>query len=598
MKHIIILSALALCLSVCSMTATAQNVTIQKQGGVGHVYEIEQVDSVVYFPIGDAEQFPATETENTTTLWDIIKAQPNLRKFAAIMEAATYYTAKSQPTSLHFSQVLDGSIPLSIYAPSDAAISDALYYRMLNLASTDGWKLQQEFIVNHISYQEFFSADEDDAVTTMLNGKLFDNSVIKVLSSSSAAAAGNLFVIASILPYTPNLQEYLLELAPNCGLAQQFMSETSKTYVDNTKSIIVPSMNGGPQILDSVYSSLSPIFDPFFIDDELVQAKGIGADLTNEKANYNMVMPTDQVWNDAQAKLAKHFIYSGRYEDKIIGDMGITSTPTISIIDNPDSLSALAVGADILVPLFGRSSPAQTASLSNGTAYTETTWPVPASEYKPDVEVEIEDTTFFYNVTGSKYKIGSDSRCIDFDNDRFADITNNYGRVSNNNFFYLGAYSATKGPSVELKLLDKSGAQVMSGKYDVQVVIVPHWYIDIADASEIAPIYLDADSLDSIAAINKQKFRATLSYCNNATKDRTIVSKHIEYNGFVVDTLTVLEDFEFPYSYKNIHRSYPTLYLECTTASSNAKNGFLYSLCIDKIILRSKEDGSEIEVTP
>ena len=53
-----------MCLSAVTVTATAQNVTLHKQSGVGQVYEVEKVDSVVYFPIGDAEQFPAPEEEN------------------------------------------------------------------------------------------------------------------------------------------------------------------------------------------------------------------------------------------------------------------------------------------------------------------------------------------------------------------------------------------------------------------------------------------------------------------------------------------------------------------------------------------------------
>ena len=70
------------------------------------------------------------------------------------------------------------------------------------------------------------------------------------------------------------------------------------------------------------------------------------------------------------------------------------------------------------------------------------------------------------------------------------------------------------------------------------------------------------------------------------------------YDGLRVDTITVAEDFEFPTSYKNVHTSYPVLYIECSTSKSDIKNGFIYNLCIDKIILRSKEDGSEIYYAP
>ena len=69
-------------------------------------------------------------------------------------------------------------------------------------------------------------------------------------------------------------------------------------------------------------------------------------------------------------------------------------------------------------------------------------------------------------------------------------------------------------------------------------------------------------------------------------------------NSNKVDTLTVLEDFEFPYSYKNMRYTYPTLIIEGNNSTSNAKKGYTYNLCIDKIILKSKEDGTQIEVDP
>ena len=44
--------------------------------------------------------------------------------------------------------------------------------------------------------------------------------------------------------------------------------------------------------------------------------------------------------------------------------------------------------------------------------------------------------------------------------------------------------------------------------------------------------------------------------------------------------------------------TYPTLIIEGNNSTSNAKKGYTYNLCIDKIILKSKEDGTQIEVDP
>jgi hypothetical protein len=61
-----------------------------------------------------------------------------------------------------------------------------------------------------------------------------------------------------------------------------------------------------------------------------------------------------------------------------------------------------------------------------------------------------------------------------------------------------------------------------------------------------------------------------------------------EYDGLKVDTITIAE-VEFPYSYKNMRYSYPTLALEGKTGSKDAKNGFVYDLVIDKVILKRKD---------
>lgn len=657
------LSILAVCLSAFSMVATAQNVTLHKQGGVGQVYEVEKVDSVIYFPVGDAEQFPAPEVENTTTLWDVIKAQPNLKKFAAILEAASYYTGKGKAsTGLQFSQLLAGSVPLSVYAPTDAAISEEIYAELQALAKTDGWKLQQEFVFQHISAQENEKAGGDG--TKMLNGKIIGLDAIDVTPVSQECNNGKLYTVPFCLPYLANMKEYLFDLAPGCAVAQQFMAGfggAGKAF-DAANSISVPSKDGNMQALDSVFSSHNRMMDPYIVNDDVTCIKGFSADLADENASYSMVMPTDQVWNDAQAKLTPLYNYAAIYEDKVRGDQG---TKYIFSIDRPDSIAALSVGADILVPLFGRTASGQETKLSNGTAYTVSEWPIPVQEYKPDVEVEIEHSgttttvykatdpllsdycvirdytnntniseleahkqivDVFYNTTGSgsKYRVGAESYCLPFNNDKFAEITEKYGRVSNNNFYYLESSGPTAGPKAEIKLRGKNGEQIMSGKYDIQIVIVPYWYkylftlvsYEISFPNNKYEHYyeyvedgipeewrdetgqISEQVIDSLAASTKQKFRVQVSYTRGAMKDNTSSYYTGVHDGLRVDTITVAEDFEFPYTYKNIPRSYPILFIDGTTNKTDLKNGYICPLCIDKIILKSKEDGNEIEVTP
>ena len=162
-------------------------------------------------------------------------------------------------------------------------------------------------------------------------------------------------------------------------------------------------------------------------------------------------------------------------------------------------------------------------------------------------------------------------------------------------------------------------AQVMSGKYDIYVVCVPYWYRLISDNGGIGDDFytweiveegedeiktvkgINQQYIDSISAITKQTFWGQIRYNNNAANGKDITSKkssNIEYDGTKVDTLLVFEDFEFPYSYKNLTYSYPTLILEGATKSATAKKGFIYHMFIDRVILKSKETGEETILDP
>lgn len=261
--------------------------------------------------------------------------------------------------------------------------------------------------------------------------------------------------------------------------------------------------------------------------------------------------------------------------------------------------------------------------MSNGYAYEATEWAFPRELYNPDIEVEIDGLGNFYYTsnTSTYFKVGSDTKTYSFNNTLYSEIANKYGHVSHNNFYYLAAPGPTAVPHVEVKLLGnltstspvvtrRQDAEVMSGKYDVYVVCVPYWYTLISNKGNYDD-FLTTDStgtevinqhyIDSISAITKQSFTGQIRYNNNAANGKDVTNKKsavVEYDGTKVDTLLVFEDFEFPYSYKNMRFSYPTLILEGATKSASAKKGFIYHMYIDRVILKSKETGEETILDP
>jgi len=314
--------------------------------------------------------------------------------------------------------------------------------------------------------------------------------------------------------------------------------------------------------------------------------------MANASENDNLV--------NAKQKLASLYKYAHKYENKLEGDEG---NFRIYDIYDPDSLADINMATDLnhIMYLMLRSQ-GNLEEIS-----------IPRELYNPDVEVEIGTDAIYNKSSMSYYKAGEGTKSIDFDNSVFSAITTKYGCVSHNNFYFIASPSPTSNPHVEIKLLGNTPSttntfgldeptQVMSGKYDIMVVMVPFWYSLVPNENGIiSSEFYDEHYIDSIASITKMSFTGQLRYNNDDARAKDVTSKKstvIEYNSLKVDTLTVFEDFEFPFSYKDINDSYPTLILEGATQSRTLKKGYIYPLCVDRVILKSKENGEEIVINP
>lgn len=483
---------------------------------------------------------------------------------------------------------------------------------------------------------------------------------------------GVMHVLKGIAPFRYNFYEYLKFRETQTEFGKYVVGKDT-TYFSAGNSIEgLPDENGNPTYVDSVYFTSNRLFESkSYLPAEgaetwQMEEKGFGAAINNEDSVFIVVMPTDAAWNAAFEMLKESYKYATTYDDKSKGDLNTSAT--IKGLD-PDSMQRMSIQMDLVAPLVfnihkqpkrgedmwtlemfktfkgdsGRpGSPdnyllntfgdtlrnvgdwnktslfdGEPIEMSNGLAFEVNSLNFPAEYFTPDVEVEIEHAGMFYNTESAKHKIGPGSRRYSFSNEAFSDITDIFGKVSNGNFYHLDAPGPTSAPKTEIKLYGNNpnayvpNAQVMSGKYDIQMVVVPRWYVDIATASEIEDRFYKLDTLvneldetdttfvptteidtnfvKSLAAVNQYKFRTQISFNNDAAKDKTSSWVTSTYDGLKVDTITIAEDFEFPYSYKNMRFTYPTLILEGYTGKNDAKAGFVYDLVIDKIILKRKK---------
>lgn len=491
---------------------------------------------------------------------------------------------------------------------------------------------------------------------------------------------GVMHVLKGIAPFHYNFYEYLKypEVGKQRTKFGEYVVSKDTTYFSANRSIEgLPDENGNPTYVDSVYSTSNRLFETAsYVPEEgqekwQMAEKGFNARINNEDSVFVMVLPTDQAWDDTYQMLEPYYQYATTYENKKKGDNG-TSEPIKMVEMERDSICKMSIKMDMISPLvfnihkqpkvggemwtlekfdelkgegaeyllntIGDTLRAlddwrpsnlfdgELVEMSNGYAYEVSSWNFPQEYYVPDVDVEVENAGIFYNTESNRYKLGPESKRYTFPNETYKEITEKYGIVSNNNFFHLSSPQVGAVPKVDIKIYGNNpnsyvpNAQVMSATYDIKIVVVPRWYMDIAQDGGIGSrfykvdtlvnefdetdttfsVKLDEEYIQTLASINKYKFKATLSYANNKNKDATISTpKPIEYNGLKVDTLTVIENFKFPYSYKNMRFTYPTLYLEgAATKSDVSPKGidkdpymphFVYDLVIDKIILERKD---------
>ena len=125
--------------------------------------------------------------------------------------------------------------------------------------------------------------------------------------------------------------------------------------------------------------------------------------------------------------------------------------------------------------------------------------------------------------------------------------------------------------------------------------MVPNFYMTSNTSDKIVYSIGDdgsakIDGNDTIPV--KHKLRATINYYNGKAQGREDSQKSdlIEYTGEKVDTVLLFKDFVFPYSYKNLRFSYPSIQITTEHKSADLRSVYNNYICIDRFILRSKED--------
>ncbi len=635
------------------------------------------------------EHYNSSETGSTVseTLWQQIKSNPNLSRFASIVETARYYKDQEHPMKdnntgkdFTYDQLLNSDQILTVWAPENEAFTEESFNQWMELAKTNGYSVQQQLVANSIAlWRKNVSTGTVDTLR-MLNGKImiFDQDK-KTLAGTPlnetniSAYNGTLHTTKTLLPFNYNLYEYMKDgiNAKNMAITKfhEYVIDNDTTYFDENRSLEgTPDENGYPTFVDSAYQTTNSMFygthrnsinNP---ERDLTSMESFGAHIEAEDSSFIMLIPTDAAWNEAYEKLLPLYKYADNYLDNAKVDRNMAANREISE-ETKDSLTRQSINMDIISPLcfnvniqpneggrkgtwtadkfadeqgasakyfintFGdtlRSDAnwekstifdGKKVKLSNGYGVLADHWNIPSKLYKPDVIVEVGNSrgvSTFYNKENWKNQAQDSPSYYSFSNStQWCDST---GTVSHNNFYYVFPTNDNSKPSISFKLKGNDGenkeSDVMSGRYDIKVVMVPNYYMTSNDSAIVLTVnnsgrgtgkIVDGDTIPV-----KHKLKATLYYINNDGLDSkgnakqtsltTGKDEYIDYDGTKVDTLTVFKDFVFPYSYKNLSHSYPILELTADVSAAEKKLGYSHDYCIDQIILVSKDDNTVVAV--
>ncbi len=314
---------------------------------------------------------------------------------------------------------------------------------------------------------------------------------------------------------------------------------------------------GRPTYVDSVYYTSNRLFYssyylPVQNSDKWPMAElGFKANINHEDSMFIMLMPTNDAWKAAYSKLSPSHVYATQYDNKETGNIGTSAKVDLSkdvpgrgvadwtdmsikmdvistLVFNVHKQPKLVSGGPLwtldefiadkgsspeyLLNTYGdtiRNTASWNKSdlfngklikMSNGYGYEVSSWDYPWQFVKPDVCVETDGDGVFYQSTmesSTKFKAQKD-HAVDFLNYNKKKITDVYGEISNNKFYHLEAVS-TGAPTAEVKLRGNDAtayvpdANVMSGEYEVQLVMVPKWYKEISNG--IPSQYYEKDTV-------------------------------------------------------------------------------------------------------
>lgn len=442
------------------------------------------------------------------TLWQEITARPELAEFTKYLKLYGY------------DKLLDGQQMFTVFAPVGE----------LDVNSIQEKNIERELVKNHIARFAFSANSEQDGKVAVLNEKIIDFlsqgegylfGDAHLIEKNIIAKNGVLHTIDSRVPFLPNVWEFL-DSDTTLSLISEYMHSFDTLVVDVEASVPGQIVDGKQEYVDSVTENQNPLLIRSRKSED--RNKYVGS-LNDEDSIYTMIVPTNEAWNKAYAKVSSYYTYYNKdvqladsmtrtyARQAIINDLVFSHTMQGNVRDSLVSTRGNVFYTPFEYLLSGFSSMEDGQVCSNGQVFVvDSLRHHPWESWHQEIVVEAENSQLYEEPNEKTTGVSSHTLEV---NDSL------YGKVSKHR--YLEIYPMSTGQDVKVVFNVRN---VLSASYTIKVVLLPQTM-----------------KTDKIDGVKPNKLTLSLNYKDAKGANKKVDMDYVAKNPYAMDTIQfVYED--------------------------------------------------------
>ena len=508
----------------------------------------------------------AADAAEGATLWEQLKANPQLSDFCDVLEQTKVYRMHKK-TPVSYADLLNGGQAFTVMAPVNNTFNKDSLLQLVQTVVGDS-AVEKSFVQNHLT-RSLVSSTPDATKLLMLNMKnmmmangMVDDTPVTVANTKSSN--GILHVMQHALPYKHNILELLCDHPQLKEIGANIRSFNEDIF-DPTSSVSNGVVDGVPIYVDSVV----------YERNRLLENVGL---LDAEDSTYLVVVPTTEGWNKVYNEASQYFIYDKSIDKRdslqqhytmraLLEDAVFNMTDQKSVQDSLISVpyihttQSFEKGKKVYHVFYkpfeegGILDGAQKLQCSNGTIYTTPKWTFkPTDTYFKELRTEGEST----------WMITQEKDCSYNSRRQIADS------ISSGSYLQIIPRTGTSNWELTFRI-----SNTLSGDYDICAVILPQ---SVAGLSSTKPC----------------KFKAAINYVdeNNTPQSFNCGNTQFESDPSRVDTIVVAEAFHFPTCNFDQNEVKVTLKLQCSILARETSR-YSREMYLDCIYLRPRTSKSD-----